>query len=94
MGAYGTFLAVLGSIWLDHPTFKLPHKLCNEIITFLAGAGLDNFMPTYLRLENMRITALRDPEGCFDHVTLKELPLWMRCAWFDLGFRPLRRSRI
>ena len=75
MDAYGTFLAVFGSISLDYQTFKMMHKQFNEIITFVPGTALDNFMPTDLRTENMRITAARDPQGRSDHVTVKELPL-------------------
>ena len=75
MDAYGTFLAVFGSISLDYPTLKQMHKQFNEIITFVPGPALDIFMPTDHRSENMRITAARDPLGRFDHVTVKELPI-------------------
>ena len=75
MDAYGTFLAVFGSISLDYPTFKQMHKQFNEIITFVPGPALDIFMPTDQRSENMRITAARDPLGRSDHVTVKELPI-------------------
>ena len=75
MDAYGTFLAVFGSISLDYPTFKQMHKQFNEIITFVPGPALEIFMPTDQRSENMRITAARDPLGRSDHVTVKELPI-------------------
>ena len=75
MDAYGTFLAIFGSISLDYPTFKHMHKQFNEIITFVPGPALDIFMPTDQRSENMGITAARDPLGCSDHVTMKELPI-------------------
>ena len=55
--AYGTFLAVFGSVSLDYPTFKLVHKQYKKIITFVPRMALDNFMLTDHRSKNMRITA-------------------------------------
>ena len=76
MDAYGTFLAVFGSISLDYPTFRQMHKQFNEIITFVPGPALEVFKPTDLMCDKMCITAAPDPLGRSDHVTVKELPIF------------------